>query len=949
MQASRPKRLRLFPIPVPAPASTADDVEINNDVTKGAVSVGQNARRSAPSMFHNDIHLNQTVSKTHKRPRCKSLQSTFSKARSHSTNHSMNDTDTDTDNGGGEEEEQGRASFGKKRCRDNVRRKRTRKSLTKSIQSVVPAACTTRIATTTSAASTVSTVSTVSTASAASATCVKSDDEKETEHNDDDKGPDETFIRLTAQQRAFVSCPHAGVPFACIRVQACAGAGKSSTIYHFAKAHPQFRILYVVLNADMSAKSKADMSDLTNIDIFTFHALAYERLVVQQGYTFCENIIEWNDTIQEMAESIFGQQWTEKELFHILKGLQCFWQSDDLELTSWHYSHLWPSARWQRSEDSRRGLPTDRQCLEWGNHVMSWMRNKQVPLNFGMMLKELHLQNPALEEEYQICVVDEAQDAFAVVADCLHPKVRVMRDGVLSIPRTGRAWSIYWVGDKHQQINKYLGGRNAMEGEDGWTACYHFPHSWRFGPMVALLRNYLFHLAGVHDTPIVGCGPFNTSIKSFCFFDKSGNNFCHKVPKKQKRRRFDTTEEKTYCSQRKTQETLPLKLRRLSTRSFGANQRSRQNGVLARHDDVDDEVPHENDSDYRPSDSSPDTDDEELDLGIDDEEDDGDDGDEEATIVTRVTAFKNQKTKHNEPCTWTTPLDMFRDAFGLHAKTYLATTVAIIARTNMNLVKLLTTTFYSWICSGTIRYTLSKSLQGHISTIIRLMAADTSTLANEERRAKEERQLDVLGHIDYVRSHPSSHVVQLQTVLDRRDMTEEGSTIDEEDEPPMVTSFVDSDVDNDDNDDNNDILSDNMQSSTLPVVLPTNITNPTLPVIDSRPRFVFTTAHSSKGQEYAAGILVRDLQDALFSALYIPQWQFESLVADDEVDEFMRHHLLHAAQHKYNFEDLFVGGVATTRMRQAMAIPTQLERLFQHFQRLEADTPLFPPSTFEAA
>ncbi|MGL4792443.1 MAG: UvrD-helicase domain-containing protein [Aeromonas jandaei] len=66
-------------------------------------------------------------------------------------------------------------------------------------------------------------------------------------------------------------------------VNACAGSGKTTTLKALFEQHPDKKILYIVYNKSMADEAKRDIK-LPNVDIYTFHSLAYNRVNVGKYY-----------------------------------------------------------------------------------------------------------------------------------------------------------------------------------------------------------------------------------------------------------------------------------------------------------------------------------------------------------------------------------------------------------------------------------------------------------------------------------------------------------------------------------------------------------------------------------------------------------------------------------------------------------------------------------------
>jgi hypothetical protein len=181
---------------------------------------------------------------------------------------------------------------------------------------------------------------------------------------------------------------------------------ESTTIKYAAEHLKDKRVLYLVLNNSMSEKAKEAMSALDNIEEFTFSAMAYQELITNQGFSLEADEDGWKRAVNGAIYRLQGHGLSRKEMYHLWKGMQLYMKSDALEITSWHFSHLWPSARSHRTLEARMYLPSAEFCLTWAKRVIDWMKKKETPLSFGMMLKLFHLTCPKLEDKYDVCIAE---------------------------------------------------------------------------------------------------------------------------------------------------------------------------------------------------------------------------------------------------------------------------------------------------------------------------------------------------------------------------------------------------------------------------------------------------------------------------------------------------------------------------------------------------------------
>ena len=77
---------------------------------------------------------------------------------------------------------------------------------------------------------------------------------------------------LTPEQERIIAISKAMQANESLKIQACAGSGKTSTLVEITKANPNAKFLYLAFNKSIVEEAKSKFPD--NVSIKTTHALA---------------------------------------------------------------------------------------------------------------------------------------------------------------------------------------------------------------------------------------------------------------------------------------------------------------------------------------------------------------------------------------------------------------------------------------------------------------------------------------------------------------------------------------------------------------------------------------------------------------------------------------------------------------------------------------------------
>lgn len=89
-------------------------------------------------------------------------------------------------------------------------------------------------------------------------------------------------MNLTDEQKDIIKISQNMCPNEILKVQACAGSGKTSTLIEIARANPKAKILYTAFNKAVINEAKHKFPK--NVEVKTWHSLAYQKIVANNDY-----------------------------------------------------------------------------------------------------------------------------------------------------------------------------------------------------------------------------------------------------------------------------------------------------------------------------------------------------------------------------------------------------------------------------------------------------------------------------------------------------------------------------------------------------------------------------------------------------------------------------------------------------------------------------------------
>lgn len=244
---------------------------------------------------------------------------------------------------------------------------------------------------------------------------------------------------LTDEQRAVISVSRTLEKREILKVEACAGSGKTSTLTEVAKANPDSRFLYLAFNRSIVEEARTRFPE--NVRIFTTHGLAWRWYAHTYGSERLKDVRSGYRPFD--LEGVFPGAGS-RELASLISRFTWFCHS-------------------------ARAEPEDADV----KHLFEAVRKGRVPMTHDFYLKLYQLECQPKFRNYEYVLLDEAQDTNAVTMSlfCDNDCRRIL------------------VGDSHQAIYAFRGAVNAL----GKTAAYttlHLSYSFRSVQKILDRANY---------------------------------------------------------------------------------------------------------------------------------------------------------------------------------------------------------------------------------------------------------------------------------------------------------------------------------------------------------------------------------------------------------------------------------------------------------------------------
>lgn len=224
-----------------------------------------------------------------------------------------------------------------------------------------------------------------------------------------------------------------------VMVQAYAGTGKTTTLFHYARRWSDKRVLYLAYNKALADESKERFGSLPNVDVTTIHALAlreYERL--------SGGSLNVGNVNVKHVKKVFSEM-TDEEAKRALTALELYCSTDSI--------HEAPPLLWDR------------------------MFEQDLKVSHDAYLKAFQRLSPTLSD-YDVIMLDEVQDC----TDC-----------ILDIVLRQKHATRLFVGDVYQKIYGFRHVNNPFRyisaTDTNRTHFFYLSVSFRFGFDLMRLTN----------------------------------------------------------------------------------------------------------------------------------------------------------------------------------------------------------------------------------------------------------------------------------------------------------------------------------------------------------------------------------------------------------------------------------------------------------------------------
>ena len=304
---------------------------------------------------------------------------------------------------------------------------------------------------------------------------------------------------LTHEQHAIVSADLRAEQIMLVR--AFAGTGKTTTLLEYVKRRPGHKFAYLTFNRQVMLEAERKFP--ANTKALNFHRLAFKA----RGFAYNQKMLRGSLRPRHACDAL-GLPSNDERAALAIRTLEAFLRSADEHITQ---DHAPPDAQVKKvySKDSAKdrmkksGRATPREDLAaLATDLWESMRRRRdpnvdkdtsLPMTDSGYLKLYQLSKPRLDLEYDVLMLDEAQDAAPVMADII-----LQQEGCAKI----------LVGDPHQEIYSFMGAKNAMAAVAASVPKEriverHLRRSFRFGGEIAAVANAILRLKG-EDARVLG-------------------------------------------------------------------------------------------------------------------------------------------------------------------------------------------------------------------------------------------------------------------------------------------------------------------------------------------------------------------------------------------------------------------------------------------------------------
>ena len=263
-------------------------------------------------------------------------------------------------------------------------------------------------------------------------------------------------------------------------LQAYAGTGKTTTLYHYAKRWPESRVLYLAYNRSLADESRKRFGNLPNVSVMTIHAMALNRMDPEGTRFTSLGNLKWSDV---------GATTDPRTAKRILTEFEVYCSTD-------------------RMDDSSNPDV----CKVWNDMFV----DKSVTMTHDAYLKEFQRSVPVLDD-YDVIMLDEVQDCTDCILDIVKRQTHATR---------------IFVGDVYQKIYgfrhvnepfQYILGSNSPEER---CECFRLSVSFRMGR--TLMHHTNQYLKRMYNASGFSC-TYRTNDTRVSFFNRNDFNNIDKV------------------------------------------------------------------------------------------------------------------------------------------------------------------------------------------------------------------------------------------------------------------------------------------------------------------------------------------------------------------------------------------------------------------------------------
>ena len=293
-----------------------------------------------------------------------------------------------------------------------------------------------------------------------------------------------------------------------IKIHALAGTGKTTTLLHYAKARPGEKMLYLAFN--VSVRQEASRIFPQNVTCMNLHALAFSRV----GWKFQKTPGKFASEFSlPQIQNVFAD--TKSEVFcsyeSVVLGVQkdrffamirstllSYLQSNDATIGYQHTNAAISEQLQMLHVDNsilktRKAAEEDLASLLVVNAIHLWKRTRDssdisFPITHDGYLKLFQLSKFDLSNKYDTILLDEAQDCSPCACDIVMQQSNCVK---------------ILVGDEHQAIYGFAGGKNALTVSRPGERSFHLSRCFRFGVDIANVSYTVLYVKRGHTEEII--------------------------------------------------------------------------------------------------------------------------------------------------------------------------------------------------------------------------------------------------------------------------------------------------------------------------------------------------------------------------------------------------------------------------------------------------------------